>query len=175
MDWNNDADLATAPDWFSQWVADVKARGGVPCRMPPGITWSVLKGGGDAVGELAERYPTNDVTHPWRYELAPLMIRDYDKLDSAIADAFGLDNGLPGYPDPLYAINGSPTDLFDTVKAGAGVVAKTAVDTAAAISGGIPFIAWAALGVVAYGALVTAGVLPPVRELLGARGRHGGT
>jgi hypothetical protein len=68
---------------YLNWVAGVKTRGGTVVRWP--ITPAKDKEAGRYYGQLAARFPLSvqemkaaGVTQPWKYELAPVTVRDWD-------------------------------------------------------------------------------------------------
>lgn len=145
--------LDSAPDWYSQWVQSVHAKGGVATRMPPGRSYTL---GVDDQGQLAERYP--DGNGGYNYVLAPAAVRVMDTADSSVADAylqfeagFSLVNG----DGALQSIANLPASVTTAVADAATGAAKK-----------VPWWVWVAGAVVAYGALVQAGILPPVNKLV---------
>lgn len=149
-----------SPGWLSAWIADIGTRGGVPVRLPAGVLTNEL--GFDAAGDLAAQYPVPSGNAPYTYELAPLSVRLYDLYDRSIADIrLGFTTAMA---------SAGITSAADAVEPGL-TMANNALNNAAGGSAAgaalklVPWWAWVAGGVVGYGALVQAGIVPPLRDV----------
>jgi hypothetical protein len=124
------------------WIGDAKLRGGVITLVPAGSI---------AAGAPAARFGN---ASPYTYELAPLFVLSADGFDRLIDD-LGT-SFWSGYE----AGEAAGQRIDDTLSDAAAAIVPNAAKV-------IPWWLWALGGVAAYGALVNAGVVPPLRKLLG--------
>lgn len=130
----------------AQWYADVKNGGAVVTRVPEGNgIWS---------GVIAARFVVPGTTSMY-YEVAPLIVRGKDAsqaIDGALTKALGVAGDIGD-------------SIGGVIEQGGNAVLKR-FDDATSVTKLTPWWVKVAIGIGIYGALVQAGIAPPLRKLL---------
>lgn len=155
---------ANPPAWLVTWWNGEIEKMASPGRLPMGTGVTFL--GMDETGALASQFPDG------HWELAPLWVRIHDDVDRAVGNAWmyveGQFQGAGAAFQSGYATGNAAGQAIDNAVSDATgtMVQDLGSQVVSPVVRAIPWWFWLAAGVVSYGALVQAGILPPVREVL---------